>query len=83
MLIVSSSVALLGGYLARLRLIHTPWLVPEVIAAAFILIAVLYKVSRHGGQVLYALQQACGEYGIQRVGEAPEAAEDHHRPAMG
>ncbi len=82
MLIVSSSVALLGGYLARLRLIHTPWLVPEVIAAAVILIAVLLRVSRHGGQVLFALQQACGEFGIQRVGE-PAPAADHHRPAMG
>jgi GT2 family glycosyltransferase len=85
MLIVSSSVALLGGYLARLRLIHTPWLVPEVIAAALILVAVLYKVSRHGGQVLYALQQACGEYGIQRVGEpAPTpTSEDERRTALG
>ena len=66
-----------------LSLIHTPWLVPEVIAAALILAAVLFKVSRHGGQVLYALQQVCVEHGIQRVGEAAPAAEDHQRAALG
>jgi O-antigen biosynthesis protein len=82
MLVVSSSVALVGGYLARLRLIHAPWLVPEVIVALLILFAVLFKVSRHGGQVLHALQQACGEHGIQGVGATAPAA-DHHRPAMG
>jgi hypothetical protein len=82
MLVVSSSIALVGGYLARLRLIHTPWLVPEVLVALMILFAVLFKVSRHGGQVLHALQQACGEHGIHGVGQ-PAPAADHHRPAMG
>jgi hypothetical protein len=81
MLVVSSSVALLGGYLARFRLIHAQWLVPEAIVAALILIGVLFKVSRHGGQVLYALQQASAEYGIQGVGE-PAPAADNHRPAI-
>lgn len=82
MVIVSSSVALLGAYLAQLRLLQTPWLLPEVIVAALIVLGVLHKVSRHGGQVLFALQQACGEHGIERVG-VPAPAADHHRPAMG
>src|SRR5262245_4751438 len=64
MLVVSSAVALVGGYLARLRSLHTPWLVPEVIVALLILFAVLFKVDRYGRPVLHALQQAAGEHGI-------------------
>lgn len=83
MLAVSAALGLLAWHLVRSRLIATGWLLPEAVVAAAILLGVLAKVSRHGGQVLYALRQACGEYGIQMVADATPPSADRHRPAMG
>jgi hypothetical protein len=49
-----------------------------------VLLALLNKVSRHGGQVLHALKSVCTEHGIQMVGEdAPPREADQSRPVLG
>jgi hypothetical protein len=83
MLAVSAALGLFAWYLVRMRLIATGWLLPEAFVASAIVLAVMTKISRHGGQVLYALQQACGEHGIQMVADAAPPSADRHRPAMG
>lgn len=84
MFVVSTGLALVSAYFLRMRLSFHSWMVPEAIIGALLLLIVLGRVSRHGGQVVYAIKTVCGEHGIQMVGQtAPAREADQHRPALG
>jgi O-antigen biosynthesis protein len=92
MFAVSAALAVLTHYLVRMRFAMHSWMLPEGVLGLVLLIAVLGKVSRHGGQVLHALKSAAGEHGILLTGArttavAPfretDAEADQQRPVLG
>jgi hypothetical protein len=84
MVVIAAALVLFTAYLVQFRLSLGSWVLPEGALGVIALLAVLAKLSRHGGQVLYALKHTCREHGIHMVGEAsPPREADHHRPVMG
>jgi GT2 family glycosyltransferase len=84
MFVVFGTLMLFTTYLIRLRFALGSFVVPEGLIGLLVLGALLYRVSRHGGQVLHALQGACGEYGITALGDTtPPREADQHRPVLG
>jgi GT2 family glycosyltransferase len=84
MFVVSAALAVLTHYLFLMRSSFHGWMVPEVVIGVFLLVAVLGKVSRHGGQVLHALKHSCTEHGISVIGDAaPPREADHQRAVLG
>ncbi|MET0391190.1 MAG: glycosyltransferase [Polyangiales bacterium] len=83
MFVISAGLALVTAYLLRVRLALHSWMLPEVAIGLLLLVIVLGRVSRHGGQVLHALKHTCSEHEIALVGASSAAREaDQHRPAM-
>jgi hypothetical protein len=78
MFVVSAALALITGYLLRLRITVGTFLLPEALIGLVVLLLLLNKVSRHGGQVLHALKTVCTEHGIQSIGDdaPPQEAEE-------
>jgi O-antigen biosynthesis protein len=75
-------------YLLRLRLPLHSFVLPEVLLGLCLVSYLLGRVSRHGGQVLHALEQAANEHGIQIIGEhatalVAETEPDNQRPVLG
>jgi hypothetical protein len=91
MFVVSTGLGLLTAYLLRARFAVHSWMLPELVIGGLLLLIVLERVSRHGGQVLHALRHVSSEHGITLVDHsaAPiagaaevEVEADKHRPAM-
>ena len=79
MLAVSIGLTLVTAYLVRMRFAFHAWIMPDSAIGLLLLLLVLSRVSRHGGQVLHALKHACGEHHMLSLGDAPvprEAAEE-------
>jgi hypothetical protein len=91
MFVVSAGLGLLTAYLLRARFAVHSWMLPELVIGGLLLLLVLERVSRHGGQVVHALRTVSREHGISLVDNsaapvvhAPEVEveADEHRPAM-
>jgi GT2 family glycosyltransferase len=88
MFVLSAALALFTTYLLRLRLSVHSFVLPEGLLSLCLVLYLLGRVSRHGGQVLHALKQAAIEHGIQVIGDkAPtlvaETEADSQRPVLG
>jgi hypothetical protein len=84
MFVLSALLALFTGYLLRLRLTIGSFVLPEGVLSLGVILYLLSRVSRHGGQVVHALKRAGSEHGLTVVGEeAPPVEADNHRPALG
>jgi len=84
MFMLSAGLALFTGSLLRMRLAMHSWVFPVGLLAVVLVVNVLGRVGRHGGQVLHAVKSACTEHGIQMAGDtAPPLEADQHRPVMG
>jgi O-antigen biosynthesis protein len=86
--LLCAALLLFTTYLLRLRLPVHSFLLPEALLGLWLVSYLLGRVSRHGGQVLHALEQAAIEHGIQIIREAApalvgESEADNQRPVLG